>query len=188
MPLDIKAKKRLFEIARLQEGLFTAKQAKLAGFLPKNFSGHVQRGNWIKVQRGLYRISEFNINEVNFELTKWHLWSRDINDKPQAVFSYLTALSIHDIGNDLPTKIHMTVPKKFRKMNDPPKILKVYFKNLEDKDYQWMNSYRVTTLFKTLVDLRISPLYSGETFKYAFEDVIQKSKLSKKEITTLELM
>ena len=188
MPIDIEAKKRLFEIARLQEGLFTAKQAQSAGFLPKNFSGHVQRGNWIKIQRGLYKISEFNINEVNFELTKWHLWSRDINDTPQAVFSHLTALSIHDIGNDLPTKIHMTVPKKFRKMNELPKILKVYFEDLKNEDFHWVNSYRVTTIFKTLMDLKTSTLYSGETFEYAFEDAIKNSKLTKQEIKTLSLL
>src|SRR5579871_759702 len=49
------ASRRLFEIAESQQGYFTAKQAKAAGFAEKTHPYHVQVGNWIREYRGIYR-------------------------------------------------------------------------------------------------------------------------------------
>ncbi|MGB7128727.1 MAG: type IV toxin-antitoxin system AbiEi family antitoxin domain-containing protein [Candidatus Rhabdochlamydia sp.] len=51
------AKSTLFEIAESQQGYFTFKQAIAAGFSDKNHRYHVQNGDWIKVLRGIYRLS-----------------------------------------------------------------------------------------------------------------------------------
>ena len=46
------AAKRLYEIAEDQQGFFTTKQAKAAGFAENTHPYHVQAGNWIREHRG----------------------------------------------------------------------------------------------------------------------------------------
>ncbi len=42
------ASRRLFEIAEQQQGFFTTKQAKAAGFAENTHPYHVKVGNWIR--------------------------------------------------------------------------------------------------------------------------------------------
>src|SRR4029453_4144563 len=53
------AARRLFEIAEQQQGFFTAKQAKEAGFAENTHPYHVQVGNWVREHRGIYRLALF---------------------------------------------------------------------------------------------------------------------------------
>ncbi len=53
------ASRRLFEIAEQQQGFFTTKQAKAAGFAENTHPYHVQVGNWIREHRGIYRLALF---------------------------------------------------------------------------------------------------------------------------------
>ena len=46
------ASRRLFEIAEQQQGFFTTKQAKAAGFAENTHPYHVQVGNWTREHRG----------------------------------------------------------------------------------------------------------------------------------------
>ena len=43
----LEAARRLFDIAEQQQGFFTAKQAKSAGYAENTHPSHVQVGNWI---------------------------------------------------------------------------------------------------------------------------------------------
>jgi hypothetical protein len=49
------------------------------------------------------------------DLIRLSLWSRDRSDRPQAVASHITALELHHLSDVLPTRIHLTVPRSFRK-------------------------------------------------------------------------
>ena len=49
----------LYQIAAEQQGLFTAKQAKRAGFDERNHHYYVARGDWEKEHRGIYRLRQF---------------------------------------------------------------------------------------------------------------------------------
>jgi hypothetical protein len=64
------SERRLFEIAQGQEGFFTAKQAKAAGFAESTRPYHVRVGNWIREHRGIYRLALFPIVE-HPDLVKW---------------------------------------------------------------------------------------------------------------------
>ena len=55
----LEASRRLFEIADTQQGFFTTKQAKAAGFAENTHPYHVQVGNWIREHRGIYRLALF---------------------------------------------------------------------------------------------------------------------------------
>ena len=47
----------LFEIAEGQQGYFTAKQAADAGYQLGSQAYHVKSENWVRVERGIYRLA-----------------------------------------------------------------------------------------------------------------------------------
>ena len=49
----------LFDSAEGQQGYFTAKQAAAAGYQLGSQAHHVKSGNWVRVERGIYRLARF---------------------------------------------------------------------------------------------------------------------------------
>jgi len=49
----------LFEITQGQQGYFTAKQATAAGYQLGSQAHHAKSGNWVRVERGIYRLARF---------------------------------------------------------------------------------------------------------------------------------
>jgi predicted transcriptional regulator of viral defense system len=45
----------------------------------------------------------------------WWLWSKNREGVSQGVYRHETALSLHDLTDLMPSKLHMTVPKSFRR-------------------------------------------------------------------------
>src|SRR5437660_10287472 len=103
------ASRRLFEVAEQQQGFFTTKQAKAAGFAENTHPYHVQVGNWIREHRGIYRLTLFPTTDRP-ELVLWALWSRNRNEEVEGVYSHHTALSRYDRLDLSPPKLRMTVP------------------------------------------------------------------------------
>ena len=108
------ARRNLFEIAEAQSGFFTTKQAKAAGFAEKTHPYHVKAGNWTREYRGIYRLVDFPSVERP-DLVLWYLWSRGRDDVPRGVYSHETALSLYELSDANPSKLHMTVPMSFRR-------------------------------------------------------------------------
>lgn len=73
---------RLFAIAESQDGYFTMTQALAAGFARSSHSYHVKAGNWIREQRGIYRLRQFPATETG-HLVPCSLWTRDRCGEPQ---------------------------------------------------------------------------------------------------------
>src|SRR5580692_11525403 len=146
------AAKRLYEIAETQQGFFTTKQAKSAGFAENTHPYHVQAGNWIRQHRGIYRLASFPRGERP-DLTLWSLWSRNREEAVQGVYSHQTALSLYDLSDVMPAKLHMTVPKSFRRNSEIPRVLILYFADLPQDDTEAADGVRVTIPMRTILDL-----------------------------------
>jgi predicted transcriptional regulator of viral defense system len=110
----------LMTIAQDQQGYFTTKQAIEAGYADNTHPYHVRAGNWERVRRGIYRMTHLPLPEDG-EMMLWLLWSRGRNEKPMAAMSHETALSLFELGDFNPAKIHMTVPPTFRRNSSLPK-------------------------------------------------------------------
>jgi predicted transcriptional regulator of viral defense system len=143
---------KLFETAEGQHGFFTAKQATHAGFLPTNHPYYVKAGLWIKEERGIYRLAHFPRTE-RWDLVLYSLWSRDRSDQPQGVYSLETALSIYELSDVSPSKLHMTVPQTFRKSAKTPGVLRLHFGEIPPSDIETKQGFRVTKPFRTVLDL-----------------------------------
>lgn len=145
MPVDRRDLRRsLFKLAADQGGYFTAAQAKKIGYSYPAQAHHVSVGNWLRIDRGLFRLAEW-IPNVHDDLIRWTLWSRD-----RAVVSHESALSVHDIGEFESARVHLTVPPGFS-MRDPAVAL--HHANLADGDVVERAGFKLTTATRSLVDI-----------------------------------
>lgn len=137
-------RRRLFEVAAGQAGYFTAAQAKSVGYSYQAQAYHVDAGNWERVGRGIFRLTEY-VPELHDDLVRWSLWSRH-----RAVVSHESALAVHGIGEFESSKVHLTVPPRFS-MRDPALIL--HRAVLPSIDVADRVGFRVTTVVRSLVDV-----------------------------------
>ena len=64
-----------------------------------------------------------------------------------------TALSLHDLSDLNPAKLHMTVPAHFRRNSDIPGILVLHYRDLPKSDMQGGPGYKFTRPLRTILDL-----------------------------------
>lgn len=168
---------KLFEVAELQQGFFTSKQAEECGIPRANFHRKVRSGEWIKEQRGIYRLTHYPVTNRP-ELVLWSLWSRNKQGRPQGVWSHDTALDIHELSDIMPAKMHMTVPPSFRRRSAIPKYLKLHFGIFEEKDVEIWPGYQVTTPLRTIIDVIEEGVISPDLIKQAIRDGVRKGILA----------
>ena len=167
---------KIFEVADRQQGYFTAKQAQDCGIPRSHFHRKLRSGEWIKEQRGIYRLAHYPITDRP-ELVLWSLWSRDKKDRPQGVWSHETASDIHELCDIMPSKMHMTVPPHFRKQVKIPKILKLHVATISEKDVEIHQGYQITTPLKTLLDVIKENTISQELIIQAIRTGLQRGIL-----------
>jgi predicted transcriptional regulator of viral defense system len=143
-------RRRLASVAATQSGHFTAGQALSVGYSYQAQKFHADRGNWLRVNRGVYRLPEWPVGEHD-DLVRWSLWSRD-----RAVVSHETALALHDLGDANPAVVHLTVPPSFR--SRAPEGIRLHRAELPDGDVWQYEGFRLTTPLRTLLDLSAGTL------------------------------
>jgi predicted transcriptional regulator of viral defense system len=172
---------RLFAVAESQGGYFTAKQAEEAGFDRTNHAYHVRAGNWEREHRGIFRLAHFPANERP-DLVRWSLWSRDRQDHPQGVYSHQTALSIHDLSDVMPSKLHMTVPLRFRKNSKIPPVIVLHYADLPAGAIEEREGFRVTRPMRAILDLGESQELSHDMLAQAFTEARKRGLITESEI------
>lgn len=175
------AAKRLYEIAESQQGFFTTKQAKAAGFAENTHPYHVQAGNWVREHRGIYRLASFPRGERP-DLMLWSLWSRNRSETVQGVYSHQTALSLHELSDVMPAKLHMTVPKSFRRNSEMPSVLVLHVADLPQSDIADANGVRVTKPMRTILDLLEGGEVPSATLRQALREGLRRGLIRRSEI------
>jgi predicted transcriptional regulator of viral defense system len=171
MPIDRRdLRRRLFTLASEQAGYFTAAQAKDVGYSYQAQSYHVSAGNWLRLERGLFRLAEW-IPDLHDDLVRWSLWSRG-----RGVVSHETALAVHGIGEFESARVHLTVPATFT-MRDSAVVL--HRDELDDADVQDRTGFRVTTPTRSLIDVAASAPDEDQLAR-AVDDARQRGLVSVK--------
>ncbi len=160
---------RLFAIAEAQGGFFTAKQAEDAGFDRTHHAYHLRVGNWQRKHRGIYSLAQFPMPDRS-DLILWSLWSRNRDDQAQGVYSHQTALSIYDLSDLMPAKLHMTVPRGFRRSTEIPPILALHYGDLPADEVEEREGYRVTRPIRAILAVSQSLEVSDEILSQAFSE------------------
>lgn len=174
----------LFEIAEGQQGYFTAKQAAQAGYQLGSLAHHVKTGNWVRVERGVYRLVRFP-QSVEEQLVIYSLWSRNRAGDPEGVYSHQTALSIHELSDVNPARLHMIVPTTFRRNAQTPKILVLHRASLDGKDVEHRQGFAVTRPLRSIADVAVAESVSREIVGQALAEARQRGLVSVREMAEL---
>jgi predicted transcriptional regulator of viral defense system len=183
---ETESSRNLYEIAEPQYGFFTTKQAKVAGYDGSKHAYHVRAGNWIREYRGIYRLRNFPSPERS-DLMLWFLWSRDRNDVPQGTYSHQTALSLYDLSDINPAKLHMTVPKGFRRNSTIPKVLVLHKAASTQADSQDIFGVRATTPLRTISDLIMEGKTDRMILKQATTEGLTRGLVTRRQIEHADL-
>ncbi|MCY7400520.1 MAG: type IV toxin-antitoxin system AbiEi family antitoxin domain-containing protein [Nocardioides sp.] len=127
-----------------QAGYFTAAQAVDLGYSYQGQKYHVDNGNWLRIDRGLFQLPDWPASPDD-QWVRWTLWSRG-----RGVVSHDSAALVHDLGELDPIRVHISVPDGFRAL-DPTVVTHVA--DLPGTDVLDRGSWRVTTPLRTLLDL-----------------------------------
>lgn len=165
-------RRRLLHTAGSQSGLFTAAQARDAGYSYQAQKYHVDHRNWARIDRGIFRLAEWPVGQHE-DLVRWILWSGD-----RAVVSHETAMSLHALGDADPSRVHLTVPPEFGKAA-PGLIL--HRGTLSAQDIQRREGVPVTTPLRTLLDVAAGDL-DLDQLATAVDDAIAAGKATRRDL------
>jgi predicted transcriptional regulator of viral defense system len=182
----IEASRRLYDIAAAQQGYFTTAQACSAGFNDNLHSYHVKNGNWIREYRGIYRLARFPESEYS-HLVIWSLWSCDRNGTVQGIYSHETALSLYDLSDVNPSKLHLIVPPQFRRTAKMPEVLRLHKGVVKEKEYEERQGYKVLKPLPTIIRLINEKTISEEIIIQALRDGMKKGYLMRKQLMEVEI-
>jgi len=174
----------LFKMAEGQQGYFTAKHAAEVGYQLGSQAHHVKSGNWVRVERGIYRLARFP-QSAEEQLVIYALWSRNRAGEPEGVYSHQTALSIHELSDVNPAKLHMTVPAAFRRRAKPPKILVLHRASLDEKDIEQRQGFAVTRPLRAIVDVASAESASRDIIEQALTQGRQRGLITVRQMSEL---
>ncbi len=177
----------LFKIADSQKGFFTARQAVQAGIQNNNHAYYVRTGNWIREWRGVYRLSQYPFQDDQ-HYALWGVWSINRKGEMLGVYSHETAFSMFDLSDVNPARIHMTVPRGFRRHSKIPSALTLHFSRIDPSEYVDHGGYKVTRPFRTIADVVRCRSLSPEFIIQAVREGIQTGKLTHREYENLTKM
>jgi predicted transcriptional regulator of viral defense system len=177
----LEAARRLFDIAEQQQGFFTAKQAKSAGFAENTHPYHVQAGNWIREHRGVYRMTQFPAADRP-DLVLWSLWSRNRKEETEGVFSHQTALSLYELSDANPAKLHMTVPTHFRRNSEIPGIVVLHYADLPAADVAERQGFQLTRPLRTIIDLIEAGTVDRHLIRQSIKQALERGLITRQQV------
>jgi predicted transcriptional regulator of viral defense system len=180
------ASRRLFDFAEQQQGLFTTKQAKAAGFAENTHPYHVQAGNWVRERRGIYRLALYPAADRP-DLVLWALWSRNRDEEVEGVYSHQTALSLYDLSDLNPAKLHMTVPSDFRRNSEIPGILVLHYADLPESDVQAGSGFKFTRPLRTILDLIETGTVERNFIRQALRQAVERGLITRQQIRSAQM-
>lgn len=167
---------RLFQVAESQQGYFTSSDAKRLGYDYPHQHFHVKQGNWIRVDRGIYRLKKFPTAQHE-DLIRWWLWTRK-----KGVISHDNAADLYDLGDILPAKYHLTVPPDFRKKSPTGVIL--HKARLLTSDIEQRDGVPVTKPLRIIEDLTLSHT-DAERLSAVVKDAVEKGLVTNRDLLNL---
>jgi predicted transcriptional regulator of viral defense system len=136
------------------------------------------------VERGIYRLARFP-QSFKEQLVIYSLWSRNLAGQIQGVYSHQTALSIHELSDVNPVKLHMTVPPTFRRRAKAPKILVLHRANLEEKDVEKRQGFAVTRPLRAIADLATEESVGRDIVEQALTEGRKRGPITVREMSEL---
>jgi predicted transcriptional regulator of viral defense system len=168
----IDARRKLAQLAATRSGYFSAADALEAGYSYRAQADQTKRGNWERIQHGIYRLADAPAGDHD-DLVRWSLWSHD-----QGVVSHDTALSVYRLGDANPAVVHLTVPKQFRKTSTG---IRLHRATLDDSDVNQSAGFRITTPVRTIVDVAATTT-DADVLNSAIDDALDQGLVTTRQL------
>jgi predicted transcriptional regulator of viral defense system len=139
----------LGRIAESQTGYVTTKQAEQAGFHRKALRHHAREGGRLEhAGRGLYRLRFYPSSPFDHVAAAWMLTGAEI-----AVVSHESALELYDLSDVIPSKVHLTLPRRYRHRK-PLAGVRLHYprKPLAGGEVRRVNGLPTTSVERTILD------------------------------------
>jgi predicted transcriptional regulator of viral defense system len=170
----------LYDIAAAQEGLFTTKQAAVAGYSAPLLVHHQKIGRIARIRRGIYRLVHFPSGEQEELVAAW-LWTDS-----QGLLSHQTALALHGLSDVLPAQIHLTLPLSWRRRRlRLPRGLVLHHADVSPGERTWVGAVPVTSARRTLNDCAIAGL-SPDLLRQGAKQALTRGLVTKAEIREVQ--
>ena len=140
----------LIVVSEGQDGFFTTEQAREAGVSLPALAGLQHAGHLEREQYGVYRLARWPASGRP-GLWRVYLWATRTDAR--ATFSHRTAMELHAVSDLNPTKIDVTFPPGVRVRATKPPAVVIHQRAFSDDDVEDHDGFRVTTLYRTLLDL-----------------------------------
>ena len=131
-----------------QDGYFTVRQAREAGFSPQLLAHHVRSGRYEHIRRGLYRLRGYPGSSHEEVRAKWLAVGAE-----RAVVSHESALELHGLSDVLPNTVHLLVDRDDRGIRRPQGVnLHTSTKALEPSEVVSRDGIRLTDPVRSILD------------------------------------
>lgn len=139
----------LGRVAESQGGYVTATQAEEAGFHRNALRHHAREGGRLEhAGRGLYRLRFYPSSPYDHVAAAWMLTGSQI-----AVVSHESALELYDLSDVIPSKVHLTLPRRYRHRKAPVGV-RFHFPRgpLADREVRHVHGLPTTSVERTILD------------------------------------
>ncbi|MDO5617612.1 type IV toxin-antitoxin system AbiEi family antitoxin domain-containing protein [Kocuria sp.] len=134
------AKDELWDVADVQHGFVTARQAADAGVAAPTLQMLVHRGTLQKVAHGVYRFPKYPVGSHDAKMLAV-LWT----GAQEAALSHETALDAYAISDVNPNRIHVTVARRRRIRRSGGDAYVIHYQDLQPAQVGWWNEIPMVT-------------------------------------------
>lgn len=171
----------IHELALDQHGVFTAAQAKQLGVGHRTLWAMANRGRIERLSYGVYQ-------DLGAPITPWTefmsaaFWPQGV----RGVLSHETALSLMELSDVNPARVHLTLPLGYRvRRRHPPPVLVLHWAELSDEDIGSIEGVPVTKAARAIRDCAKTHL-GPALLRQALEDGIRTGWLRHAEAEALK--
>jgi predicted transcriptional regulator of viral defense system len=137
---------RLLEVAAVQRGFVTTRDAETLGIAPVELRKLAHRGRLTHEAHGLYRLAAYPHREHD-ELMRAALWPNS-----RGVISHQTALGLWGLADVNPARIDVIVPAPYRPRRAGGEPYRVWVRDLDDAAIEYVDDIPVVTPERAIVD------------------------------------
>ena len=175
---------KLYDVAEAQLGYFTADQARQAGVHPVRLIQLAKAGNIERASRGVYRLARFPLSPLG-QYMEATLWPQVRRPGVRGVLSHESALTLYELSDVSPAKVHITLPPSLRIRRTIPRHLVIHHADLAPTDIRVVEGVQVTTAERTIRDVHAADL-GDALVRQAVADARRSGQLTYEQAARLE--
>jgi len=172
--LSLETLDTLYEIAEAQAGYFTTAQTAAVGVDRRRLAYAAATGRLQRIRRGVYRLTHFPRSRYEDLVIAW------LETGPHSVISHDSALALYDLSDNLPARIHVTVPRTASRRRHG---LCLHTNQIGPADITNYEGIHITTVPRTIADVALDGL-SDEFVEQAACEAVRKGLTATERLLT----